>query len=90
MRNNVTVAKPSPESYASIILQKKRTTLDVLSDHCNWSLVKMQIFMFWVNGNLQTVCIGAFTVSKQPLGVTIIPIEWATELRQYLLIVAQS
>ena len=41
-------------------------------------------FVFGVNGNLRTVCIGAFTVSKQPLGVTIIPIEWATELRQYL------
>ena len=41
-------------------------------------------FVFGVNGNLRTVYIGAFTVSKQPLGVTIIPIEWATELRQYL------
>ena len=42
------------------------------------------VFVFGVNGNLRTVCIGAFTVSKQPLGVTIIPIEWATELCQYL------
>ena len=77
--NNITVAKPRPESYASIILQKKGPLQLVISEDADF-----YDFVFGVNGNLRTVCIGAFTVSKQPLGVTIIPIEWATELRQYL------
>ena len=51
----------------------------VISEDANF-----YVFVFRVNGNLRTVGIGAFTVSKQPLGVTITPIEWATELRQYL------
>ena len=55
--NNVTVAKPRPESYALIIIQKKGPLQLVISEDANF-----YVFVFGVNGNLRTVCIGAFTV----------------------------
>ena len=64
--NNVTVAKPRPESQACFDYHTEK------KDHTRCFIGPLQlvisedadfyVFVFGVNGNLRTVCIGAFTV----------------------------